>query len=158
MLRCRLSFWERSKLSMQMSPNWMLSRICYFTSNCSISAKIRMWLFLVVTRPPLTFLKFLRRSTIQSSRLCAGMEQVAGTLIRPPIHALLPIWRSRCATLVVFFGLCSTISAFYSATCALIVCLGSQGGPLLAQPFADFWAPGQDLTCPDSNIKNTSSF
>ena len=40
----------------------------------------------------------------------------------------------------------SAISAFYSATCALVVCLGSHGGTRPAQHFVDAWAPGLDLT------------
>ena len=44
----------------------------------------------------------------------------------------------------------SAISAFYSATCALVVWLGSHGGIRPAQHFADAWAPGLDLTSPDS--------
>jgi len=44
----------------------------------------------------------------------------------------------------------STISAFYSATCALIVWLGSHGGALAAQQFADTWALGHDLTSPET--------
>jgi len=44
----------------------------------------------------------------------------------------------------------STISAFYAATCALIVWLGCHGGALPAQQFADSWAPGQDLTSPEA--------
>jgi hypothetical protein len=44
----------------------------------------------------------------------------------------------------------SAISAFYSATCALVVWLGSHGGTRPAQHFADAWAPGLDLTSPDS--------
>jgi len=44
----------------------------------------------------------------------------------------------------------SAISAFYSATCALIVWLGSHGGARPAQQFADVWAPRQDLTSADS--------
>jgi len=43
----------------------------------------------------------------------------------------------------------SAISAFYSATCALIVWRGSHVGALPAQQFADTWAPGQDLTSPE---------
>jgi len=42
------------------------------------------------------------------------------------------------------------ISAFYSATCALVVWLGSHGGTRPAQHFADAWATGLDLTSPDS--------
>jgi len=45
---------------------------------------------------------------------------------------------------------CSAISAFYSATCALVVWLGSHGGTGPAQHFPDAWAPGLDLTSPDS--------
>jgi len=37
-------------------------------------------------------------------------------------------------------------SAFYSATCALVVWLGSHGANRPAQDFADTWAPGLDLT------------
>ena len=44
----------------------------------------------------------------------------------------------------------SAISAFYSATCALVVWLGSHGGNRPAQDFADAWAPGLNLTSPDS--------
>ena len=44
----------------------------------------------------------------------------------------------------------SAISAFYSATYALVVWLGSHGGNRSAQDFADAWAPGLDLTSPDS--------
>jgi len=44
----------------------------------------------------------------------------------------------------------SAISAFYSATCALVVWLGSHGGTRPAQHFVDAWAPGLDLTSPDS--------
>jgi len=44
----------------------------------------------------------------------------------------------------------SAISAFYSATCALVVWLGSHGGNRSAQDFSDAWAPGLDLTSPDS--------
>ena len=44
----------------------------------------------------------------------------------------------------------SAISAFYSATCALVVWLGSHGGNRPAQHFADTWAPGLNLTSPDS--------
>jgi len=42
------------------------------------------------------------------------------------------------------------ISAFYSATCALVVWLGSHGGNRPAQDFANTWAPGLNLTSPDS--------
>ena len=44
----------------------------------------------------------------------------------------------------------SAISAFYSATCALVVWLGSHGGNRPAQDFANTWAPGLNLTSPDS--------
>jgi len=44
----------------------------------------------------------------------------------------------------------SAISAFYSATCALVVLLGSHGGTRPAPDFADTWAPGLNLTSPDS--------
>jgi len=44
----------------------------------------------------------------------------------------------------------SAISAFYSDTCALVVWLGSHGGTRPAQHFADAWAPGLDLTSPNS--------
>ena len=44
----------------------------------------------------------------------------------------------------------SAISAFYCATCALVVWLGSHGGNRPAQDFADSWAPGLNLTSPDS--------
>ena len=44
----------------------------------------------------------------------------------------------------------SAISAFYSATCALVVWLGSHGGNRPAQGFANTWAPGLNLTSPDS--------
>jgi len=40
----------------------------------------------------------------------------------------------------------SAISAFYSATCALVVWLGNRP----AQDFANTWAPGLNLTSPDS--------
>jgi len=40
--------------------------------------------------------------------------------------------------------------AFYSATCALVVWLGSHGGNRPAQDFADVWAPGLNLTSPNS--------
>jgi len=44
----------------------------------------------------------------------------------------------------------SAISAFYCATCALVVWLGSHWGNRPAQDFADTWAPGLNLTSPDS--------
>ena len=44
----------------------------------------------------------------------------------------------------------SAISVFYSATCALVVWLGSHGGNRPAQDFANTWAPGLNLTSPDS--------
>ena len=44
----------------------------------------------------------------------------------------------------------SAISALYSATCALVVWLGSDGGNTPAQDFANTWAPGLNLTSPDS--------
>jgi len=44
----------------------------------------------------------------------------------------------------------SAISAFYSATCALVVWLGSHGDNRPAQDFADVWAPGLNLTSPNS--------
>jgi len=44
----------------------------------------------------------------------------------------------------------STISAFYSATCALVIWLGSHRGNRSAQDFVDAWAPGLDLISPDS--------
>jgi len=44
----------------------------------------------------------------------------------------------------------SAISAFYPATCALVVLLGSHGGTRPAPDFADTWAPGLNLTSPDS--------
>jgi len=44
----------------------------------------------------------------------------------------------------------SAISAFYSATCTLVVWLGSHGSARPAQHFSDAWAPGLDLTSPDS--------
>ena len=44
----------------------------------------------------------------------------------------------------------SAISTFYSATCALVVWLGSHGGNRPAQDFANTWAPGLNLTTPDS--------
>ena len=44
----------------------------------------------------------------------------------------------------------SAISAFYSATCALVVLLGSHGGTRPAPDFADTWAPGLNLTSPQS--------
>jgi len=40
----------------------------------------------------------------------------------------------------------SAISAFYSATCALIIWLGSHRGALPDQQFTDTWVPRQDLT------------
>ena len=40
--------------------------------------------------------------------------------------------------------------AFYSATCALVVWLSSHGGTRPAQGFADTWAPGLNLTSPDT--------
>ena len=43
----------------------------------------------------------------------------------------------------------SAISA-YSATCALVVWLRSHGGNIPAQDFANTWAPGLNLTSPDS--------
>jgi len=44
----------------------------------------------------------------------------------------------------------SAVSASYSTICALIIWLGSHGRTLPAQQFADLWAPGQDLTSPES--------
>ena len=44
----------------------------------------------------------------------------------------------------------SAISAFYSATCALVVWLGSHEGNKSAQDFANTSAPGLNLTSPDS--------
>ena len=44
----------------------------------------------------------------------------------------------------------NAISAIYSATCALVVWLGSDGGNRPAQDFANTWAPGLNLTSPDS--------
>jgi len=44
----------------------------------------------------------------------------------------------------------SAISAFYSATCALVVWLGSHGGTKPVQDFADAWAPGLNLSSPNS--------
>jgi len=44
----------------------------------------------------------------------------------------------------------SATSAFYSATCALVIWLGSHGGTQPAHHFLDAWAPGLDLTSPDS--------
>jgi len=44
----------------------------------------------------------------------------------------------------------SAISAFCSATCALVVWLGSHGGIRPAQDFADTWSPRLNLTSPDS--------
>jgi len=44
----------------------------------------------------------------------------------------------------------SAISTFYSATCALVVWLGSHVGTRPDQQFADSWAPRLDLTSPDS--------
>jgi len=44
----------------------------------------------------------------------------------------------------------SAISALYSATCTLVVWLGSHGGIRPAQDFVDTWAPGLNLTSPDS--------
>ena len=44
----------------------------------------------------------------------------------------------------------SAISAFYSATRALVVWLGSHRGTRPAQHFSDAWAAGLDLTSPDS--------
>jgi len=44
----------------------------------------------------------------------------------------------------------SAISAFYSATCALVVWLGSHGGNRPAQDLTDAWAPGLNLTSPNS--------
>jgi len=44
----------------------------------------------------------------------------------------------------------SAMSASYSATCALVIWLGSHGGTRPAQHFADAWAPGLDLASPDS--------
>jgi len=44
----------------------------------------------------------------------------------------------------------SAISAFNSAKCVLVVWLGSHGGARPAQHFADAWAPGLDLTSPNS--------
>ena len=44
----------------------------------------------------------------------------------------------------------SAITAFYSATCELVVWLGSHVGNRSAQDFADTWAPGLNLTSPDS--------
>ena len=51
--------------------------------------------------------------------------------------------------LYVFSKKGSAISAFYSATCALVVWLGSHGGTRPAQDFADTWAPRLNLTSPD---------
>ena len=44
----------------------------------------------------------------------------------------------------------SAISAFYSATCALVVWLGSHGANKPAQDFADAWAPGLNLSSHNS--------
>ena len=44
----------------------------------------------------------------------------------------------------------SAISAFYTGTCALVVWLGSHGGTRPAQDFSNTWAPGLNLTSPDS--------
>jgi len=44
----------------------------------------------------------------------------------------------------------NAISAFYSATCTLVVWLGSHRGNRPAQDFADTWVPGLNLTSPDS--------
>jgi len=44
----------------------------------------------------------------------------------------------------------SAVSAFYIDTCALVVWLGSHGGTRPTQHSADAWAPGLDLTSPDS--------
>jgi len=44
----------------------------------------------------------------------------------------------------------SAISAFYSATCALVVWLGSHRGNKPAQDFEDTWAPGLNLSFPKS--------
>jgi len=44
----------------------------------------------------------------------------------------------------------SAISAFYSTTCALVIWLGSHGSNRPAQDFANTWAPGLNLTSPDS--------
>jgi len=44
----------------------------------------------------------------------------------------------------------SAISAFYSATCALVVWLGRHGGNRPAHDFANTWAPGMNPTSPDS--------
>jgi len=44
----------------------------------------------------------------------------------------------------------SAISAFYSATCALVVWLGSHKGNKPAQDFADVWAPGLNFSSPNS--------
>jgi len=44
----------------------------------------------------------------------------------------------------------NAISAFYSVTCALVVWLGGHRGHTPAQDFANTWAPGLNLTSPDS--------
>jgi len=44
----------------------------------------------------------------------------------------------------------SAISAFYSATCALVIWLGSHGGNKPAQDFADAWAPSLNLSSSNS--------
>jgi len=44
----------------------------------------------------------------------------------------------------------SAVSAFYSATCALVVWLGSHVGNRPAQDFADAWAPRLNLSSPNS--------
>ena len=52
----------------------------------------------------------------------------------------------------------SSVSAFYSATCVLVVWLGSHGGNRPAQDFANTWTPGLNLTSPDSwNLTSSNS-
>ena len=46
----------------------------------------------------------------------------------------------------------STISAFYSATCALVVWLGSHGVTKPVQDFADAWAPGLPVNLSSPNF------
>jgi len=87
-------------------------------------------------------------------RRCAGMEVEVGMWIGLHIFANFANMKIQVPHFRGGSGITpnegSAILAFYSATCALAVWLGSHGGNRPAQDFADAWAPGLNLTSPDS--------
>ena len=126
----------------------------FFTINCSISAKMRAWPSLGAIHPLLFSLSLWHRwMTLFVEAVCrhgtgGGHVDWSPHLCKfANMKIQVPYFRGG-------FGITpnegSAISAFYSATCALVVWLGSHGGNRPAQDFADAWAPGLNHSSPNS--------